>query len=32
MEASVLLTGGQIPKLLHDHLLALVDAKAVSPV
>jgi len=32
MEAGVLLTGGQIPKLLHDHLQALVDTKTVSPV
>lgn len=32
MEAGVLLTGGQIPKLLLDHLQALVDTKAVSPV
>ncbi len=32
MEAGVLLTGGQIPKLLHEHLRALVDTKTVSPV
>ena len=32
MEAGVLLSGGQIPRLLHDHLQALVDTKAVSPV
>ena len=32
MEAGVLLTGGQIPTLLHDHLQALVDTKTVSPV
>ena len=32
MEAGVLLTGGQIPRLLHDHLQALVDTKTVSPV
>jgi phosphatidylserine/phosphatidylglycerophosphate/cardiolipin synthase-like enzyme len=32
MEAGVLLTGGQIPKLLRDHLRALVDTKTVSPV
>jgi len=32
MEAGVLLTGGQIPMLLHDHLQALVDTKTVSPV
>lgn len=30
MEAGVLLTGGQIPKLLHDHLQALVDAGLLS--
>ncbi|MGO4575377.1 DISARM system phospholipase D-like protein DrmC [Cupriavidus sp. 2TAF22] len=32
MEAGVLLTGGQVPKLLLDHLQALVDTKTVSPV
>lgn len=32
MEAGVLLTGGQIPKLLLDHLQALVDTRAVSPI
>ncbi len=32
MEAGVLLTGGQIPRLLHDHLQALVDTKTVSPI
>lgn len=32
MEAGVLLTGGQIPRLLHDHLQALVVTKTVSPV
>jgi hypothetical protein len=32
MEAGVLLTGGQIPKLLLEHLQALVDTKTVSPV
>ena len=32
MEAGVLLTGGQVPKLLHEHLQALVDTKTVSPV
>lgn len=32
MEAGVLLTGGQIPRLLHDHLQALVDTKTVAPV
>lgn len=32
MEAGVLLTGGQIPKLLHDHLQALIDTKTVSTV
>jgi len=31
MEAGVLLTGGQIPKLLQEHLQALVDTKMVSP-
>jgi phosphatidylserine/phosphatidylglycerophosphate/cardiolipin synthase-like enzyme len=30
MEAGLLLSGGQIPKLLHDHLQALVDTKTVS--
>lgn len=32
MEAGVLITGGQIPKLLHEHLQALVDTKTVSSV
>lgn len=32
IEAGVLLTGGQIPMLLHDHLQALVDTKVVTPV
>lgn len=32
MEAGVLITGGPIPKLLHEHLQALVDLKVVSPV
>lgn len=32
MEAGVLLVGGQIPKLLRDHLQALVDMRMVSPV
>lgn len=32
MEAGVLITGGHIPKLLHEHLQALVDTKTVSPV
>ncbi|MBL8263110.1 MAG: phospholipase, partial [Xanthomonadaceae bacterium] len=32
MEAGVLLSGGQIPRLLHDHLQALVDTRTVSPV
>lgn len=32
MEAGVLLTGGQIPKLLFDNLQALVDTKTVSLV
>ena len=31
MEAGVLLTGGQVPRLLHDHLLALVDTRMVLP-
>lgn len=32
MEAGVLISGGQIPKLLLDHLQALVGTKTVSPV
>ncbi|MCW0402202.1 Cardiolipin synthase B [Xanthomonas sacchari] len=32
MEAGVLLTGGQIPRSLHDHLQALVDTRTVSSV
>ena len=32
MEAGVLLSGGQIPSLLHDHLQALVDTKNVLPI
>lgn len=32
MVAGVLLSGGQIPRLLHDHLQALVDTNTVSPV
>lgn len=32
MEAGVLITGGQIPKVLHEHLQALVDTRTVSPV
>lgn len=32
MEAGVLITGGRIPRLLHEHLQALVDTKTVSPV
>jgi phosphatidylserine/phosphatidylglycerophosphate/cardiolipin synthase-like enzyme len=32
MEAGVLISGGQIPRLLHDHLQALIDTKTVSPV
>ena len=32
MEVGVLISGGQIPKLLHDHLHALVDTKTVSQV
>ncbi len=31
MEVGVLLTGGQIPRLLHDHLQALIDTKTISP-
>ncbi|CFV69670.1 phospholipase [Burkholderia pseudomallei] len=32
MEAGVLISGGRIPRLLDDHLLALVETKVVSPV
>ena len=32
MEAGVLLSGGQIPRLLHDHLQALIDTKTISSV
>ena len=32
MEAGVLISGGQIPKLLLDHLQALVGTKTVSPI
>lgn len=32
MEAGVLIRGGQIPRLLQEHLQALVDTKTVSPV
>ena len=32
MEAGVLITGGQIPRLLDDHLRSLVDTKIVSQV
>lgn len=32
MEAGVLISGGHIPKLLHEHLQALVDTKTVSAV
>jgi len=32
MEAGVLISDGQIPRQLHDHLQALVDTKTVSPV
>lgn len=32
MEAGVLLAGGKIPELLHEHLQALVDAAVLSPV
>jgi len=31
MEAGVLLTGGQIPRLLHEHMQALIDTTMVSP-
>lgn len=31
MEAGVLISGGQVPKLLHEHLQALVETKTVSP-
>jgi cardiolipin synthase len=32
MEAGVLISGGQIPKLLHEHLQALVETNTVAPV
>ena len=32
MEAGVLISGGQVPALLHEHLQALVDTKIVSAV
>jgi cardiolipin synthase len=32
MKVGVLLSGGQIPRLLQDHLQALLDTKTVSPV
>lgn len=32
MEAGVLITGGQIPRLLHEHLRGLLDTKTISPV
>jgi hypothetical protein len=32
MEAGVLISGGQIPRLLDDHLRSLVDTKTVSAV
>ncbi|MEF8709529.1 MAG: DISARM system phospholipase D-like protein DrmC [Candidatus Accumulibacter propinquus] len=32
MEAGVLIAGGNIPRLLEDHLRSLVDTKVVSPV
>lgn len=32
MEAGVLITGGHIPKLLHEHLQALVDTRTVSSI
>lgn len=31
MEAGVLISGGQIPKLLHEHLQALVETNTVAP-
>lgn len=32
MKAGVLISGGHIPKLLYEHLQALVDTKTVAPV
>ncbi len=32
MEAGVLISGGMIPKLLEDHLRALIDTKVISPI
>jgi cardiolipin synthase len=32
MEAGVLLTGGKIPELLHDHLTSLVDTKVITRI
>lgn len=32
MEAGVLISGGNIPRLLNDHLRSLVDTKVISPV
>ncbi|WP_335342207.1 DISARM system phospholipase D-like protein DrmC [Sedimenticola hydrogenitrophicus] len=32
MEAGVLISGGHVPRLLHEHLRSLVDTKVVSPV
>lgn len=32
MEAGVLISGGMIPKLLEDHLHALIDTKVISPI
>jgi len=32
MEAGVLITGGQIPKMLNDHLRSLIDTRVVSQV
>lgn len=32
MEAGVLITGGRIPKLLHEHLQALIDMKTITAI
>lgn len=32
MEAGVLISGGNIPKLLNDHLKSLIDTKVVSAI
>lgn len=32
MEAGVLITGGQIPKMLHDHLQALIDTRTITRI